>query len=73
MLTLALCKGISGTLSSGGVFTVITDDIQFILQEVKEFVAGLKLQTHLSIAMESSGSQSLAYFYSGTSELIASS
>lgn len=34
------------------VFTVITNDIQFTLQELKEFAARLKLQTRLSMEME---------------------
>lgn len=54
-------------------FSVITDDTQFILQELKEFVADLKLQIHLSMAMELKGSQYLTCFYSGTSVLVASS
>lgn len=36
----------------GEVSTVITIDIQFTLQELKEFAARLKLQAHLSMAME---------------------
>ena len=63
VLTLGLFKGMSGTLSSGEVFTVVTDDIQFILQELKEFVAGSKLQIYLSMAMELKGSEYLSRLF----------
>lgn len=57
----------TGILCPHGLFPetelahVINDDTQFILQELT-FVAGLKLQTHLSMAMELKGSRCLACF-----------